>query len=69
MRYLFFYILSGLSLSIVYRGKISSGKDMGRFLIKRLFRIAPLFWISVSSALIIGFAASFLKNQNYSIDI
>jgi len=64
-----FYILSGLSLSIVYRGKISSNKDMCEFLIKRLFRIAPLFWISVSSALIIGFAATFLKHQNYSIDI
>jgi exopolysaccharide production protein ExoZ len=64
-----FYILSGLSLSIVYRGRISSGKNIGEFLIKRVFRIAPLFWISVSSALSIEFISAFLKNQNYSIDI
>lgn len=64
----FFYILSGLSLSIVYRGKISTGNDFGGFLIKRVFRIAPLFWISVSSALFIGFVKAFLKNQSFQVD-
>lgn len=64
-----FYILSGLSLAIVYRGKISEGRDIGAFLIKRLFRIVPLFWISVSSALLIGFLGAYLKNQSFPIDI
>lgn len=64
-----FYILSGLSLSIVYHGKIVSSNDFGKFLLKRVFRIAPLFWISVSSALFIGFAGSFFKYQNFQIDL
>lgn len=63
-----FYILSGLSLSIVYRGKISSANDFCAFLIKRVFRIAPLFWISITAALFIGFAGTFFKNQNFQID-
>ena len=39
-----FYILSGLSLGLVYYGRITSASDIGSFMIKRVFRIFPLFW-------------------------
>ncbi len=40
-----FYILSGLSLAIVYKNKITSTSDICNFWIKRICRIAPLFWL------------------------
>jgi exopolysaccharide production protein ExoZ len=64
-----FYILSGLSLSIVYHGRIASVSDMGDFLIKRIFRIAPLFWISVSASLLLGFLKENLKEGVFEIDV
>jgi len=37
-----FYILSGLSLAIVYNDRISSIGDVRDFMIKRVFRIFPI---------------------------
>jgi len=42
-----FYILSGLSLSMVYNNRIHSKNDVASFFIKRLFRLFPLFWLSI----------------------
>lgn len=50
-----FYILSGLSLAIVYGSRISSKKDVLAFWIRRLFRIGPLYWLAVTA--VIAFAA------------
>ncbi len=46
-----FYVLSGLSLSYVYDGTINNAKNAVSFGIKRIFRIAPLFWVSITLAL------------------
>lgn len=50
-----FYILSGLSLAIVYGSRISSKRDVFAFWIRRLFRIGPLYWLAVTA--VIAFAA------------
>ena len=63
-----FYILSGLSLSIVYRNKINSPIEIGQLFIRRIFRIAPLFWISVFSALALNYLGSALKDVPYQFD-
>ncbi len=48
-----FYILSGLSLTIVYQDKIKSRSDIASFIVKRMFRIFPLFWLVVTLFLIL----------------
>ena len=40
-----FFILSGLSMALVYHSKINSFKESGSFFVKRLFRILPLLWV------------------------
>lgn len=50
-----FYILSGLSLAIVYGSRISSKGEVFAFWIRRLYRIAPLYWLAVTA--VIAFAA------------
>lgn len=47
-----FYILSGLSLGLVYSGKILSANDVGSFMIKRVFRIFPLFWLVLTASVL-----------------
>jgi len=39
-----FYILSGLSLAIVYNKKITNFNSIKVFVIRRFFRIIPLLW-------------------------
>lgn len=46
-----FYVLSGLSLTIVYQNKVSSRSDVLSFFIKRFFRIFPLFWLATTCML------------------
>ncbi|WP_280041931.1 acyltransferase [Pseudomonas sp. Hg5Tf] len=41
-----FYVVSGISLYIVYKDKSFGPVGMINFWIKRIFRIAPLFWIA-----------------------
>lgn len=51
-----FYILSGLSLGLVYSGRISSSNDVYSFFVKRIFRIFPLFWLVLTVALLASIA-------------
>jgi len=60
-----FYILSGLSLGLVYYGRISSVSDIGSFVIKRVFRIFPLFWLVLTASLL----ASVAGGQAHSLDL
>jgi peptidoglycan/LPS O-acetylase OafA/YrhL len=64
-----FYILSGLSLTIVYQNKITHFSDIISFFIKRLFRIFPLFWLVVTVFILIKVAASVLGNEEFSIPL
>jgi exopolysaccharide production protein ExoZ len=42
-----FYVLSGLTLSVVYLDKMAlTKKDLGKFYLKRILRIFPLLWMA-----------------------
>ena len=41
-----FYVLSGLTLYIVYHEKLNAA-NIGQYFIKRVFRIFPLLWLSI----------------------
>lgn len=54
-----FYVLSGLTLFIVYDKKLTAG-NAGFYFIKRVFRIFPLLWLSIFLTLIVlGHKAGF----------
>ena len=53
-----FYVLSGLSLSLVYNHRINRGTDVGRFIVKRIFRIFPLFYLVVTVSLLLQWLSS-----------
>lgn len=46
-----FYILSGLSLSIIYNRKVDTFLNIRNFFIKRIFRILPLMWVATALVL------------------
>lgn len=49
-----FYVLSGLTLFLVYSGKLKTD-NLWNYIIKRIFRIFPLLWLSIFlSILILG---------------
>ncbi|EFB7458538.1 acyltransferase family protein [Escherichia albertii] len=56
-----FYVLSGLSLAYVYDGTINNAKSAISFGIKRVFRIAPLFWVSITLSLM----QRYLSNHDF----
>ncbi|WP_338660198.1 acyltransferase [Pseudomonas bubulae] len=60
-----FYILSGLSLGLVYYGRITSAGDVGSFIIKRIFRIFPLFWLVLTATML----ASILGGKAGELDL
>ena len=62
-----FYILSGLSLAVAYRGKIDSCQGVARFLVKRIFRIAPLLWLSVFSVMLLQYLGSHIQGGEFEI--
>jgi len=51
-----FYVLSGISLAIVYSGSKVNGSFLKEFCVKRFFRIAPLYWLAsaVAVAILVG---------------
>jgi len=63
-----FYVLSGLSLTIVYRERLDSGPLVAAYAVKRLFRIAPLFWLSVTLAVLFGFVTDYALGRPHSVD-
>ena len=42
-----FFILSGLSIALVYHRFITDGSTAGRFFVRRIFRIWPLLWLAI----------------------
>lgn len=52
-----FYVLSGLTLFLVYSDKLNF-KNLNKYFIKRVFRIYPLLWISILMSI-------FLLNKAY----
>lgn len=64
-----FYILSGLSLTIVYQNRIKHLPDIISFFIKRVFRIFPLFWLVVTVFILIKLTASIVGPEEFSVPI
>lgn len=64
-----FYILSGLSLAIVYSGRVHTGNDVYRFWLKRLFRIVPLFWLVVTAVVFYNILLSVVNNVEIGISL
>src|ERR1035441_920741 len=48
-----FYVLSGMSLAIVYGRRQVDGPFLFEFTVKRVFRIAPLFWAATTLTIVI----------------
>lgn len=49
-----FFILSGLSMAIVYHHFIQSARDGFAFMVRRGFRILPLLWVAILGTLTIS---------------
>jgi len=64
-----FYILSGLSLAIVYDKRINNVSDVGTFFIKRLFRIFPLFWLVVTASIVLKYLSSQVGNSEFDVTV
>ena len=64
-----FYILSGLSLGLVYYGKINTATDVGSFLIKRVFRIFPLFWLVLTASICLSYLSSVMGGKAFEPDL
>lgn len=47
-----FYILSGVSLGLVNQNKVFSSRNIKNYFMKRFFRIAPLFWLCLTVAIL-----------------
>lgn len=63
-----FYILSGLTLTVIYKEKINNKSQVYAFFIKRAFRIIPLFWVSIIAVIAFTTAGSILQGKPLSID-
>ena len=61
-----FYVLSGLSLSLVYADKLTGGADIIGFWWKRVFRIFPLYYLVVTVSLALSFFSSVIHGDHYS---
>lgn len=59
-----FFILSGLSMALVYSKYINNIKTSVYFFIRRIFRIWPLLWMSIALIVIPSFL---LMRGNYSV--
>lgn len=59
-----FYIISGVSLYLVYSETKWSMKEVGSFVVKRYFRIAPVFWLATLLMIILYI----MKNHSFSPD-
>lgn len=65
-----FFILSGLSMSIVYNNYINSIKDAYKFYVRRIFRIWPLLWISTLLTILPDiFATGVFKWKGFLLNI
>ncbi len=62
-----FYILSGVSLTLVYQDRIQQARDVYSFAVKRVFRILPLFWLSVVAALGFRFVEAWRAGAAFAV--
>jgi peptidoglycan/LPS O-acetylase OafA/YrhL len=64
-----FYVLSGLSLTIVYRDTLRSEADVISYALKRVFRIFPLFWAVVTVSVLLRYQVASITGTAYSPDL
>jgi peptidoglycan/LPS O-acetylase OafA/YrhL len=58
-----FFVLSGLTMYLVYHDKMQDSKAIKSFFIKRIFRIYPLYWLACLSSIF------FLETPATNMDI
>ncbi|MCC7485370.1 MAG: acyltransferase [Burkholderiales bacterium] len=63
-----FYVLSGLSLTLVYRHRLGSGPLLAAYAVKRVFRIAPLYWLVVTLAVAQAAGPAVAAGASFTID-
>lgn len=64
-----FYILSGLTLAVIYKNKINDINQVYAFFIKRLFRITPLFWVSILTVVALEITRNRLSGEPINFTI
>lgn len=60
-----FYILSGVSLGLIYKDRITNFANVKAFYIKRLFRIIPLLWITITAYITLKFLYSKISDTPF----
>lgn len=60
-----FFVISGISLAIAYDGRLATFQDAMIFFRRRIFRIVPLYWLAVSSTIILAIYANIFWNKPY----
>ncbi len=48
-----FFVISGIALYLTYVDRLASIRDVRTFLLRRIFRIAPLYWLTCIGVIII----------------
>ncbi len=64
-----FYILSGLSLALAYDKQAASLQNLRCYIIKRIFRIFPLFSIAVTATIILKYVQYIILNKEFNASI
>ncbi|WP_462156912.1 acyltransferase family protein [Acinetobacter baumannii] len=59
-----FFVLSGLSMGIVYNNYIKNFQTALVFFVRRLFRLLPLLWVAI---FVVSFALFFMKGEPLDI--
>ncbi|MCU9945952.1 acyltransferase family protein [Pseudomonas sp. PDM13] len=64
-----FYILSGVSLGLIYKDRITNFASVKAFYIKRLFRIVPLLWMTITAYITLKFLYSKISDAPFDYTI
>lgn len=65
-----FFVISGFVIAYVYDGRLATRREYGRFLRRRVARLAPLHWVTLGFYVVVGLAlaggvASSMHADNY----
>lgn len=53
-----FFVVSGIVISHVYLSRVGNWRQIGKFLLARLARLAPLHWLTTAAYVLLGLAAT-----------
>jgi len=65
-----FFVISGMSLYLAYANHLSKKKEVLQYLIRRIFRIAPLFWAAiVLSFIVVGLPSNVWERLFWNLSL